>query len=204
MPCSHWRLSCALWQVKGNKATLRARLEGKVDPSDAKGGRKGWKRQAATLPDLGTYPDSLAASLAAEIHRELKACLESDAFLPLGGMVGVPCAHLYEQDTDLPPLEEKHLDGKFDLAKAVQEANMTPPGGGSGAGPASPPLRARDLRLKGADAMIYLCAARLGLRPVVLRLVWDDCNRVGVRGRMHAARAVEVVRLTARRIFVCA
>lgn len=76
---------------------LRARLLGEVDPSDAKAGKKGWKRQTATLPDLGTYPAPLAASLAAELHKQLKACLESDAFLPQGGLVGVPCMHLYEQ-----------------------------------------------------------------------------------------------------------
>ena len=72
----------------------------------------------------------------------------------------------------MPPLEEKHLDGKFDPEKAVHEVSTAPPDEGAA------PLRARDLRLKGADAMIYLCAARLGLRPVVLRLVWDECNKV--------------------------
>lgn len=86
------------------------------------------------------------------------------------------------QDTDLPPLEEEHLDGRFDPAKAVHEANMAPPpgaGAGDGSAPAAtPPVRARDLRLKGADAMVYLCAARLGLRPVVLRLVWDERRQV--------------------------
>lgn len=88
------------------------------------------------------------------------------------------------QDAELPPLEAGHLDGKFDHAKAVQEASMaipgTVPGAAPGKGPGAPeqPVRARDLRLKGADAMIYLCAARLGLRPVVLRLVWDECNQV--------------------------
>ena len=35
-------------------------------------------------------------------------------------------------------------------------------------------IRARDLRLKGADALVYTCAARLGLKPMVLRLVWSD------------------------------
>lgn len=65
-------------------------------------------------------------------------------------------------------------------------ASGTGAGNGSGTVPrtvpaagaeAERPVRARDLRLKGADAMIYLCAARLGLRPVVLRLVWDECNQ---------------------------
>lgn len=35
-------------------------------------------------------------------------------------------------------------------------------------------IRARDLRLKGADALVYTCAARLGLRPMVLRLIWSN------------------------------
>lgn len=94
--------------------------------------------------------------------------------LPVRPSMGSFPIHPCSQDADLPPLEEKHLDGKFDPAVAVHEASA----GCSGAPPAAPLLRARDLRLKGADAMIYLCAARLGLRPVVLRLVWDECNQV--------------------------
>lgn len=35
--------------------------------------------------------------------------------------------YTHSQDADLPPLEEKHLDGKFDPAKAVHEASMAPP-----------------------------------------------------------------------------
>lgn len=59
--------------------------------------------------------------------------------------------------------------------------------------------------------MIYLCAARLGLRPVVLRLVWDECNQVtdlpgwvfGVNTAVDASGAIiEVVRLEALPTFV--
>lgn len=84
-------------KVKGNKDELRDRLMGLGGAAAVGGGRKGWKRVKAVLPESGTYPTSLAASLGAELHREFITCLASEAFLKKGGMVGVPCMHLYEQ-----------------------------------------------------------------------------------------------------------
>lgn len=85
-----------------------------------------------------------------------------------------------DQDADLPPLQESVLGGKFDPEKAVEKAGEAPGGvGGESTEENGPPvMRARDLRLKGADAVVYMCAARLGLRPMVLRVVWDDNNKV--------------------------
>lgn len=83
-------------KVKGCKMRLKNRLMGK-EKEDGFAGRKGWKRADAVLPDPGTYPTSLAATLGAELHGEIKGCLESEQFLQLGGLIGVPCMHLYEQ-----------------------------------------------------------------------------------------------------------
>lgn len=84
-----------------------------------------------------------------------------------------------DQDADLPPLQESVLDGKFDPEKAVEKAGEAPGMGGESREENGPPaMRARDLRLKGADAVVYMCAARLGLRPMVLRVVWDYYNKV--------------------------
>lgn len=39
----------------------------------------------------------MAAQLGKDLHRELKDALEDDGFFDKGGLVGVPCMHLYEQ-----------------------------------------------------------------------------------------------------------
>lgn len=86
------------------------------------------------------------------------------------------------QDADLPPLNEEVLGGKFDPEQAIEdsakgaEGREESLGGGEEGG--SSALGGRDLRLKGADALVYMCAARLGLRPMVLRIVWDECGKV--------------------------
>lgn len=49
------------------------------------------------MPDRGTYPTPLAAQLGANLQRELREALDDRDFLEDGGLLGVPCMHLYEQ-----------------------------------------------------------------------------------------------------------
>lgn len=49
------------------------------------------------MPDKGTYPTALAAQLGTNLHRELRDALDDRDFLEDGGLVGIPCMHLYEQ-----------------------------------------------------------------------------------------------------------
>lgn len=92
-----------------------------------------------------------------------------------------PLYLVFGQDSDLPPLQESVLRGKFDPDEAPEEAGKGPAEGESPGEYTPPVMRARDLRLKGADAVVYMCAARLGLRPMVLRIVWDESNKVSMR-----------------------
>lgn len=92
-----------------------------------------------------------------------------------------PLYFVLGQDSDLPPLQESVLRGKFDPDEAPEEAGKGPAEGKSTGDYTPPVMRARDLRLKGADAVVYMCAARLGLRPMVLRIVWDESNKVSMR-----------------------
>lgn len=49
------------------------------------------------MPDKGTYPTALATELGTNLHRELRNALDDGDFVEDGGLVGVPCMHLYEQ-----------------------------------------------------------------------------------------------------------
>lgn len=49
------------------------------------------------MPDRGTCPAALAASLGVGLYRELVDALRDDSFLKQGGLVGVPCMYLYCQ-----------------------------------------------------------------------------------------------------------
>eukprot|EP00752_Nemacystus_decipiens_P003192 g2953.t1 len=185
-------------KVGGNKSALVSRLLEKYATKSGKGGSAtSTGKGKACLPDKGTYPTPLAAQLGTNLQRELREALDDYDFLEYGGLVGVPCMHLYEQDADLPPLDKEVLGGKFDPDKAIYAAagaaasgsspKSSTDKGGKGKGKAgaedgggavisdkAESTRARDLRLKGADALVYTCAARLGLRPMVLRLLWSN------------------------------
>ncbi|KAG5188993.1 hypothetical protein JKP88DRAFT_303130 [Tribonema minus] len=84
-------------------------------------------------------------SAAAWLLRMRREAIADKDFLPKGGLVGVPCHHLYERDAELPK------------------------------GDGSVTVSARDLHLKGADVLLYVAAARAGLRPSVVRLLSENC-----------------------------
>lgn len=83
----------------GNKSALISRLlEHYTAKARAGGGlTTPNRREKARLPDKGTYPTPLAAQLGANLQRELREALDDRGFLEDGGLVGVPCMHLYEQ-----------------------------------------------------------------------------------------------------------
>lgn len=93
------------------------------------------------------YPDDEAILRGMVISDELKAALLDPNFMPEGGYIGVPCVHLYEKDSDLPPANN-------DVA---------------------PTVTTKDFRLKGADSFIFVAAAHLLMYPRVVRIVTEDC-----------------------------
>mmetsp|Transcript_428 Transcript_428/g.746 ORF Transcript_428/g.746 Transcript_428/m.746 type:complete len:753 (+) Transcript_428:182-2440(+) len=76
----------------------------------------------------------------------LRAALLDSKFCEDGGLLGFPCLHMYEDDNELPPQDES---GELTVA-------------------------GQNLRLKGADAILYIAAARLGLKPRVVRIASND------------------------------
>jgi hypothetical protein len=70
----------------------------------------------------------------------LRSTLKQPDFLPYGGDVGFPCFHLYECEADLPRV------------------------------PLAPGVKASQIHLKGADAIIAIVAARMGLSVRFLRI----------------------------------
>eukprot|EP01031_Cornospumella_fuschlensis_P034647 gene34647-41959_t len=91
-------------------------------------------------------PDELACRRAQQLVKAFQEVLSSDSFYSDGCLLGFPCFHLYESDEDLPKEE--------DLTKQVTT---------------------QQLRLRGADSMLAMIAARLGVKVRVVRLaVFDD------------------------------
>lgn len=84
-------------QVDGNKAALITRILDKEKDSEGGVSGSGSKLQGVSMPDRGTFPTGMAAQLGTELYEELRAALEDKGFLEGGGLVGVPCMHLYEQ-----------------------------------------------------------------------------------------------------------
>lgn len=80
-------------KISGSKDALVGRLLGRGE-----GGRGGGSAgEALGLPDEGVYPAALAGQLGAGVMRELRDAVADDKFMAAGGLVGVPCMHLYEQ-----------------------------------------------------------------------------------------------------------
>lgn len=48
-------------------------------------------------PHVYTYPTAVAAQLGKDVLRELRDAVADDSFMGDGGLVGVPCMHLYAQ-----------------------------------------------------------------------------------------------------------
>ncbi len=85
-----------------------------------------------------------SAKSRAFLHK-LRLALMNPNFFPEGGRLAFPCFHLYEREEDLPQSE-----------------------------PLEPEIKCQDLMLRGADALIAVCAARVGLDVSVLRLMMID------------------------------
>jgi hypothetical protein len=98
-------------------------------------------------------PTILSADEQAMLHRarnfyhKLSSYLRNYEFMSGGGTIGFACVHLYE-DQQLPPVEQ------------ALPSNIT----------------ARNLNLKGADALICIAAAHLNLDVQVVRLVTENCT----------------------------
>lgn len=81
-------------KVSGSKAVLIARLLGTEDGAPGRGGNAG---KVLGSPHVDTYPTAVAAQLGKDVLRELRDAVADDSFMGDGGLIGVPCMHLYEQ-----------------------------------------------------------------------------------------------------------
>jgi hypothetical protein len=79
------------------------------------------------------------------LYNTLRSALSDPEFMPSGGILGVPCFHLYERASDVPSFR----------------------------GPVKEDIKGSDLRMKGADAFVYLAAAHLGLAPKIFTIMTD-------------------------------
>ena len=95
---------------------------------------------SAALPSNPCIPTQIARSRAQGCADCLQQALRSESFFPDGGRLAFPCFHLYEQEEDLP----------------------TPAQLGPG-------IKASDIKLRGADALLAVVAARAGLAVEILR-----------------------------------
>jgi len=109
------------------------------------------KQSIADLSDKGAIryaPFEHTSIRAKNFTQKLKEALASQDFFEHGGYVGFPCFHLYENEADLP---------KEDAA--------------------NPTTCTSTLSLKGADALLYVAAARTGLPVSMMRIIYvDDCG----------------------------
>lgn len=147
-------------KVSGNKADLIARLEGASPQGLA--ADNGIPEAPASVQYL---QDSTAAARATSFARMLQKALQNPKFLPKGGLLGLPCFHLYEREQDLP---------------------STPQLG--------PHTRAADLRLRGADALFAVAAARLGLSVSIMRLLYVDDGGDGQWKSMETLPTLQTTR----------
>ena len=98
-------------------------------------------------------PTAKSLGKARGFARILRSALKNPEFMPSGGEIGFPCFHLYECEADLPRV------------------------------PLSPSVKSSEIHLKGADAIIAVVAARMGLALRFLRICHfvdggDGCWRI--------------------------
>ena len=93
--------------------------------------------------------DAEASQRGKSLYELLELALSDKDFMAEGGLLGIPCFHLYEKDVNLP-IDDTQIN-KF--------------------------VRAKDLLLKGADAIVYVAAARLHLQPRMLAVATESCCR---------------------------
>lgn len=132
-------------KVTGNKPELLARLRGVPYNKPLPKGQAPRVQPLPAPPKKGAqvYMGPRVAEMKSqEVVKVLHDALDCEEFFPDGGLLGFPCFHLYETDEDLPKEEDLKEDA-----------------------------RAANIRLRGADALLAVAAARLGLRVHILRLV---------------------------------
>ena len=84
----------------------------------------------------------LASAKSRAFLHKLRLALMNPNFFPEGGRLAFPCFHLYEREEELPQSDPLEQD-----------------------------IKCQDLKLRGADALIAVCAARVGLDVSFLRLM---------------------------------
>jgi len=94
----------------------------------------------------------------------LRTALLDPEFFSSGSLLAFPCVHLYEHDNELPPQDNC---GMVDVVGS-------------------------NLRLKGADAFLYIAAARLGLKPRVVRI--GSCEYIDEEIFLHSWPSLEDAR----------
>ena len=104
---------------------------------------------APAHPQSLVLSDAEASQRGKSFYELLELALSDKDFMVEGGLLGIPCFHLYEKDVNLPIVD-------------TQINNF---------------VRAKDLQLKGADAIVYVSAARLHLQPRMLAVATESCCR---------------------------
>eukprot|EP01135_Chromosphaera_perkinsii_P006212 Nk52_evm1s454 gene=Nk52_evmTU1s454 len=119
--------------VGGNRATLIARLTDNPDSPSS---------------PVPMFTNAEAKTKGTLLFRLLQEAVNNPNFLPDGGLVGFPCLHLYERDSEMPPIKD-------------------PTG--------EKPIRmASDLHLKGSDVLLYVASSMLNLEPQVIRMLTEN------------------------------